>query len=226
MPKSAKPKKSVNSVYRRVRHPFLCEVTNGSGEKRLVKIFARVRHAKKPVELTLDAGHVRESIKQGGVGDTGKCSMAICLYTHRDVFPHKVEGHVDWLYSRAFVVSRVDKYSLPTECYLYEHDSDIAYEQDLEGGQQRILAKLEETGPVIVRLRPPRDHSSSPDLRKRPGNHLSTGLRDPLRNPAKLKGVNLRYAISIALGAKPKPDRFVPNPTPMKMKRPDETDNP
>lgn len=189
------------TVYAPVRHAFLVQVVTGSGRVEIKKKMAKVRRARKQVTLVLTAGHVERSIKLGGRGDTGKCAMAICTYDHAKNFPHRVEGHVDWQYSRAFVVSKCDTLGLPSECYAYEHDSNIARKQDTpprksdgKTGQQLLLERIRKNGPVLVTLRPYRQRS----VEGRVGhNRKSTGVRSPFKH-----GAGQRYLIA-NVGAQP-----------------------
>src|SRR3954470_2671984 len=89
--------------YARVKHAFLYKLFKGDGSYTVHKAWARVIHATRGVELELTADHVRRSMELRGVGDTSRCSMAICTYDHAEKFSHRVEGHVDWSYSRAWV---------------------------------------------------------------------------------------------------------------------------
>jgi hypothetical protein len=193
--------KGKRSVYAPVRHAFLVQVTGGDGAVSVKPRMARVRLATKPVTLVLREEHVARSISLDGRGDTGRCAMAICTYGHAQSFPHNVEGHVDWQYSRAFIVSRVDSLGLPTECYAYEHTSEIARRQDAPArksdgktGQQLLLEKIRKDGPVMVTLKPYRQRSAP----GRSGGRTLTGARDPL----KARGARLRYAVA-HLGAQP-----------------------
>ena len=114
--------------------------------------------------------------------------MAICCYQQRDAFPHKIEGHVDWNYSRAFVVSKIDKLGLPSECVAYEHNSEIARLNDTAEGLKMLLKRIANEGPITVHLRPYRKRSK--DYRPS-GARQSTGVRDPQR-----KGANLRLDVA------------------------------
>jgi hypothetical protein len=190
---------SKKSKYARNRHPFWYKARVGNGTEHTYKTWARVIHAIKPVTLTLTAQHVERSIRENGRGDTAHCSMAICTYEHADAFPHPIAGHVDWNYSRAFVVSKVDKSGLPDECVAYEHRSSIARNQDKPGGQQKLLTKLQKYGDVTVELYPIRKRS-------RPGRsglqRLTTGAR--LNQAPHLHGARLRYSATLDIGVTPK----------------------
>jgi hypothetical protein len=116
---------------------------------------------------------------------------------HAGAFPHPVEGHVDFQYARAFVVTKLDKYGLPSECRAYEHyRGDIAKLNDARGGQKKLLNKLINDGPIDIRLMPYRKRSAI----GRPGSgRRTTGARS--RIPA--TGAKLRYAV-MKMGAYPK----------------------
>lgn len=194
--------KSKRSVFAPTRHAFLVQVRSGSGRVETRPKMAKVRPAKKPVTIILQAQHVERSITLHGAGDTGRCSMAICTYAHANNFPHPVEGHVDWQYSRAFVVSKTDSLGLPDECYVYEHSSSVARRQDApprksdgKTGQQLLLEKIQKSGPILVTLRPYRERS---DQGRSGRSRKNSGARNPLK-----KGAQLRYAVA-HLSAQPK----------------------
>src|SRR4029077_10031765 len=126
---------------------------NGDGTSKMHQAWATVEYTTKPVSMVLTADHVRKSIKADGAGSTSSCSVAVCTYNHVDAFPHKVEGHIDFNYSRAFVVTRLDKQGLPARCRVYEHNArDIAKLNDTTGGQQKLLERLEREGPITITL--------------------------------------------------------------------------
>ena len=173
-----------------VRHPFLYRLETGNGASKVRKAWAAVEYTRTPVELKLTAAHVRKSMTAGGAGMTSSCSVAICTYAHADKFPHNVEGHIDFNYSRAFVVTRVDKNGLPSRCRVYEHNArDIARLNDTPGGQKKLLEKIERDGPITVTLKPHRVRSAVGRSGRTRG---TTGARDPISG---LKGAKLRYAV-------------------------------
>ncbi len=182
-----------------VRHPFLYDLHYGVGKVKQRKAWAAVIPAKEAVTITLTEEHVKRSIAAHGVGSTSKCSVAVCTYDHEDAFPHNVEGHIDFQYSRAFVVSKVDAQGLPSKCVVYEHNARwVANLNDTEGGQQELLEKIQQNGPITIVLKPKRVRSAP----GRSGNgRPATGARDPLKKP-KPRGAKLRYAVAY-LGALP-----------------------
>ena len=191
-----KAKKS--RVYAGVKHPFNYELMfEGSGKRIVKKAMAKkIRPARKPVTIQITAAHVRQSIKANGAGSTSACVAAICMARTADAFSHSVEGHVDFNYTRAFVVSKLDKIGLPSECYAYEHSrKDIAFLNDTPGGQKKLLAIIERDGPITLELRPYRTRS---ELGRPGAGRGKVGTRD--RIPA--KGAKLRYAV-MKLGAMP-----------------------
>lgn len=173
-----------------VRHPFYFKMVGPDGKRRTMKVLAKVLTATTAVKIVLEADHVRESIKLGGVGDTTKCAGAICMSRHADAFPHPVEGFVDFQRSRAFVASRRDANGLPTECYAYEHrHGDITKLNDNpNGGQKRLLAYIEAHGPIEIELLPYRKRSKP----GRPGKDRGKTGR---RNRVPGKGAKLRWAV-------------------------------
>jgi hypothetical protein len=175
----------------KTRHPFLYYYTDTNGRRHTYKAWARVKHPSREVAIVLKPEHVRKSIRLEGVGDTAKCSMAICAADHAEAFPHPVEGHIDWTYTRAFIVSKLSrKTGLPSECYVYDHTDGIARMNDTPGGQQRLLRVLKRDGKRVIVLKPKR-------IRSRPGrsgrNRPTTGRRDPEH---RLRGAKLRYAVA------------------------------
>lgn len=177
-------------VFSPMRHTFLYRWEDSNGKQHEIKAKAKVRNARHSVVLTVKPAHVEKSIRRHGVGDTANCAMAVCASDHADAFPHKVEGHIDWTYTRAFVVSKSDKNGLPIECYGYEHSDDIARLNDSPSGQQKLLRKLQDEGPLQITLTPQR-------VRSKKGRHGAgrkvTGKRDVV---ARLRGGKLRYAVA------------------------------
>ena len=191
-------KKTAKTKVAKVRHPFAYKLVNGDGTSKLRKAWAVVKYTTKPVEMVLTAAHIRKSIKAKGAGTTSACAVAICSYNHSDAFPHNAEGHIDFNYTRAFVVSKVDKIGLPCECYVYEHDArDIAFLNDTPGGQKKLLAMIEKDGPITVTLKPHRVRSK---IGRSGAGRGKTGVRDP--DKKNLKGAKLRYAV-YKMGATP-----------------------
>jgi len=187
-------------VFAKVRHPFLYQVTRpASGAARMKRAMARVRMPSRDVEIVLEATHVRKSRRLKGAGTTDRCSVAVCALDHADKFPHKVEGHIDFQYSRCFVVSKDDKRGLPAECYVYEHNvPEIAKLNDSRGGYRKLLKRIEREGPLVIRLTPKRTrHRRGRSGRGRP----TVGTRAPENRG---RGARLRYSTAIKLGGLPK----------------------
>lgn len=139
---------------RKITYPFELHTTDGNGKKRTFVHRCPVRYATKPVDIILEADHVRKSIKLKGVGNTQTCSMSVCVLNHEDKFPHPVEGFVDWSYSRAVVVTSLDKAGWPNKAIEYRHYSKIAPLNDSLDGQRKLLQILEENGPITIHLLP------------------------------------------------------------------------
>ena len=190
-------KRKSRSKFSSVRHPFLYHLIFPANGKKIVKrAMAKVRPAKRPVTIELTADHVRKSMRLEGAGRTDVCAGAICLSDHADAFGHKVEGHLDFQYARAFLVSKLDKIGLPAECYAYEHDhADIAKLNDSHGGQQKLLDIIERDGPIQIKLKP---------YRRRSKQGRSGALREATGARAKSvgKGAKLRYS-TLQLGGHP-----------------------
>jgi hypothetical protein len=180
------------SKYAQVRHLFLYKLQLPDGGEKLMRHAAKVVHATEPVALQLDAGTVERSMKIDGAGNTAKCSGSVCIYEHRDLFPHPVIGWTDFTYSRAFIASKLDSHGLPSECVAYEHDNNaMARLNDGPDGHKKLLAKIRKYGPITLRLKPYRPRSEV----GRPGAHrATTGVRSPLRRI----GANLRFAVLVA----------------------------
>lgn len=193
-------KRKSRSKFAQVRHAFLYDVIYGDGTRKKKKSWAKVIRAIKRVLLKLTEKHVQRAIELHGAGKTSTCAMALCAYAHKAAFPHPVEGHIDWNYSRAWVASKNDKQGLPNECYCYEHnDKGIAKLNDTLEGHKKLLKMIQENGPITVVLKPYRKRSEE----GRPGrSRKSTGKRDPIKQ---LKGAKLRYA-TFQLGATPAVD--------------------
>lgn len=180
------PKKS-----RSYHHVFRFDLITTGKQKVKITSKAKVMFPSRPVELTLTAGHVLESLRRKGVADIHNCSMAICTTTHADQFPHKYVGYIDWFYSRAYIASKLDARGLPIECYCYTHSDDIAQFQDTVNGQKRLLAELRKTGPRVITLRPV--------ARRQTGGPVKPWAErkgPPTR--AKPKGAKLRHATARA----------------------------
>ena len=156
---TAKKKKS---VYTSQGHPYKYEM-NLHGKTVTTFVTAKVRPAKSPVTLKLEADHVRRSIVRRGVGSTINCAMAVCSETHADAFPHSFVGIIDWWYSRAFIASKLNSEGRASECYAYEISKKhrkIAKLNDSLGGQQKLLDQIEKNGPITVELEPYRQRSA------------------------------------------------------------------
>lgn len=185
----------MSKKYRNHRHLFLFKVPDPlrQGKVKVIKSWARVIAAARPVALLLTAEDVKRSIDMDGVGNTQTCSMAICSLRQAHAFPHAVEGYIDWQYSRAYVVTKLNKDGLPCECVVYRHEDDIAKINDSKGGQKKLLADLAEHGDRRILLGPMQRRFTSPDRTKVPD-------KKPIkRGPSKvlhLRGANLRYAVA------------------------------
>ena len=125
-----------------------------------------------------------------GVGNTQTCSMAVCAKDNEQAFYHKVEGYIDWQYSRAYVVTKLSKETgMPIACVAYEHKDDIAKLNDSKGGQQKLLKQLQSQGPRIIRLYPIRKNvrEAGRPKGKLNGSHSS--------RPVSM-GAKLRFAVA------------------------------
>jgi hypothetical protein len=172
-----------------VRHPFLYTVNLPDGSHRKLKAWARVIPAKAPVTIVLTEQHVTTAINQHGEGDSARCAGSVCMYEHRDLFPHNIVGWTDWWSTRVFVGSKLDARGLPTIAYAYEHNNNVAKLFDTEAGQQRLLNRLRKHGAVELHLLPYRQRSKP----KRPGHmRLPTGKRINHRVGHNLRAANFK----------------------------------
>jgi hypothetical protein len=188
--------------YARIRHSFIYHINNAAtGKTKVMKAKARVVIPTKPVTITLTEDHVSRSIDLNGAGQTNLCPAALCAVAHAKSFPHKVEGHVDFQYSRVFIVSKVDAVGLPEECYVYEHNAgDLPKLDDTPGGQDELLALIHEKGPITITLTPYRQRSE-------PGRS-GTERKKTGKREKKPKGAEARYA-ALQIGGFPRPTATV-----------------
>lgn len=158
-----------------------------------------VKYADQGVDLLLDVPDVERSIELKGVGDTATCSMAVCVTRHAPVFDrHGVTGDVDWTYTRAAIVSKTDKEGMPSECVVYGHNSDIAKYQDNAAGQQRLLALLQQDGPMHIRLLPLKGKKARAAKKRRKADGIVPRRPKRPSEPGKrLRGAKLRYATAM-----------------------------
>lgn len=183
---------------------FSFNVKMPDGSLHLIAVPTKTRRATKSVYLILTADHVRRAIALGGVGDTTKCTMAVCAFAHRNAFPHPVNGHIEWTLRRAYVAEKLDKHGLPATSVAYDHHesiviagkrTSIARLNDSAGGQKRLLAWLEANGPMTVTLRPP-------PAKQPPRNRVHTPRTTP-RVASPRRGAARRYADGLQLGYVP-----------------------
>ena len=175
------------NTFQKHRHTFRFKTDDGQ----LIFAKAKVRRGVREVDLLLHPRHVERSIEAHGIGNTQTCSMAMCAKDQPTVFPHPFMGYIDWQYSRCYVVSKLDKSHLPSECYVYLHGDEIAKLNDTEGGQKKLLRDLEKHGPRTIHLKPMR-------VRKDWTPRIGHGSKDGSRTSrvSNLKGAHLRYAVA------------------------------
>jgi hypothetical protein len=175
------------------RHTFRFKIKTKGEKDKEIRHKAKVIRAKKGVTLTLTAEDVEQSIRLHGAGNCQTCAMAVATKRQADRLPHPFGGFLDWTYSKAHIVSKVNKATgLPSECYAYEHSDDVAKLYDTRAGQKKLLADLRENGPRTVNLRPikyrPREEG-----RPRGKNDGSRAPRPAIMN---LKGAHRRFAVA------------------------------
>jgi hypothetical protein len=186
MKTKTKKKKFMNE-----RHPFHFQVIGG----KTITIWANVVPATDKVTLRLTAADVRQSIGLNGVANTQTCSMAVCAKRQAGAFKHVVQGYIDWTYTRAYVVTKLDKNGMPRECVVYCHRDDVAKLNDTLGGQRRLLADLEKNGDRDICLLPITETSSGPSGKS--GKRTGEGRTPSTRVPAlRKKGAALRFAFA------------------------------
>lgn len=145
---------------RRNQHAFLYRITGIDGKDHIHKHWCRVLNATVGITLVVTEEHVQRSIKLGGVGNPATCTMAVSCATNAHLFPHPYLGMIDWWASRCYVLSKVDKNGLPSECHVYSHTDSIADMNDFAdmmdnaAGQKKLLKHIQKNGPITVRLEP------------------------------------------------------------------------
>lgn len=174
------------------RHTFRFKVENGE----VIEAPAVVLPAKRKVELVLTAEHIKKSVKLGGQGNTQKCAMAVCSKEHRESFGHDFV-YVDWLDTKAYFVTET-KNGLPSKCIAYSHHDKVAPLFDTKTGLKRLLADIEQNGPKVIKLYPPRIYAST-DSEKANRASSRNGERS---KTIRVKGAALRFA-RLQLGAAP-----------------------
>lgn len=174
------------------RHTFRFKLENGA----IIEAKAKVKAAKKAVALVLTDDHIRQAIRSDGQGNTQKCAMAVCSRAHGSSFPHPFH-FVDWLYSRAYFVTKVHpETKLPTECVVYTHYDNIAPLFDTKAGMKKLLKQIEDNGGnKTINLHPPVVHRKAAG---RPRG-VNTGER---QRTITAKGAALRFARA-TMGAAP-----------------------
>lgn len=191
-----KKTKKKTQKFRSYRHLFLFKIPSfaNPGKFTVIKSWAKVINATRPVTLRLTADDVQQSMRLGGIGNTQTCSMAVCAQRNADAFNHPVEGYIDWQYSRAYVVTKVNREGMPSECVVYNHSDDIAKVNDTKGGQKQLLADLTVNGDREIRLSLPQIRPS-----QKGETHPWKKEGEIKRGPSKtlhLRGANLRFAVA------------------------------
>lgn len=173
------------------RHTFRFKLENGA----VIEAKAKVKAARKAVTLVLTKDHVKEAIKNEGQGNTQKCAMAVCSRAHGDAFPHPFH-FVDWLYSRAYFVTKVHpETKLPTECVVYTHHDNVAPLFDTQSGMKKLLKSIEDKGERTINLLPP-------EVRPREAGRARGRNTGERQRTIKAKGAALRFARA-TMGAVP-----------------------
>jgi hypothetical protein len=147
---SAKDRHKILKQKRRSpNHFFYFHLLNPVTNKEMVQKFpAKVKDGKKKIVLTVKEEDVCTAIKANGAGNTQCCTMAVCAQRSADLFPHTVEGFIDWQYRTAYVVSKV-KNGVPIECYRYSHHDKIAHINDSPSGMKKLRKVIADAGGEI-----------------------------------------------------------------------------
>jgi hypothetical protein len=195
--------KTSRSRTRRFKHPFRFKVEGIDGKQSTLVSWAVAKNATKPIDLVLTAEHVRKSIRLKGIGNTQTCSMAVCAMDHRDLFPHDVDGFVDWTYRRAVIVTAVgNKTGMPIRCVVYEHNSKIAHLNDTKNGQEALLKMIEDEGPITVHLLPAKERPTSAQAAKARNERLAKKKQQSApMNRTFGQGAKRRFAVASLGGA-------------------------
>lgn len=181
------------------RHYFLFKINTGEKES-IFKVATKVRYARKKVMIVLTEDNAKRAIDNKGYGNSQTCVMATCVKSQAEVFPHPVDGYVDWTYNRAYVVSKVDKKTgLPSECVVYRHEDKTAknFDSDKEEGLIELWKDLRDNGSREVQLHPitSRDGEFA-ETKKRKRNPLDKKRKRNTPHKIQPKGANLRFGIA------------------------------
>ncbi len=186
-----KPKGKVAKKPYSNRHTFMFKVDSGE----VIKAPAVVVPATRDVELVLTADHIKKSLKLGGQGNTQKCAMAVCSKEHRESFGHDFI-YVDWLDTKAYFVTET-KNGLPSKCVVYAHHDKVAPLFDTKSGLTKLLKDIEQNGPKIIKLYPPRIYA---DVSHGGAGHANSAKNGERSKVIRAKGAALRFA-RLQLGA-------------------------
>lgn len=179
------------------KHYFYFTLPNG----KTTRVACKMRYATKEIVVPLTAEHVRDSIDAEGYGNTQTCVMAICVKAHAELFPHPVDGYVDWSYNRAYVVSKTDKNGWPSECIVYGHTDPIAKDFDKykEDGVIDLWKKLRDEGATAITLSPVKNRNNQKQYHDSRGSDPDRKRSGKKRKQP--KGAALRFGI-VHLGLK------------------------
>lgn len=172
---------------------YYVQTLSGSPIERIVK--AKVYRGITEVEIEMTVEHVRRSLLLNGSGNAGLCAGAVCLASSQASFGHLVTGHAEWIYTRVYIVSKVDREGNPLECVVYQHNDGAAEMFDTVEGQMKLLRDLAEHGPKKIKLTPvPSRPVGSQAGAPRPGPSARSTVARTEGRQLGLRGVNLRRA--------------------------------
>lgn len=175
------------------RHTFRFRIETKGEKDKEIRHKAKVIRAKKGVKITLTAEDVERSLRLNGVGNCQTCAMAVATKRQADELPHSFAGMLDWTYTKAHIVSKLNRATgLPAECYAYQHSDDVARLFDTKAGQKKLLAKLREDGPMTIALKPIK-YREREEGRPKGRNDGSRSSRPTIMS---LKGAHRRFAVA------------------------------
>lgn len=129
-----------------------------------------------PVPISLTSQDVLIAVAQKGHGDASRCAGAVCGKRHGHLFPHPVL-FIDWTPSRAYVVTKLDKNGMPSECVTYIHRDEVASLFDRPSGYKQLLKQIDSNGGELKITLTPAHLYARNDGGKKPNR---TGSNRPL----------------------------------------------
>lgn len=198
---TVKKAKKRKSVYSPKTHKFWFHLRTDPDEpgKDFFKR-AKVRMATEIIRIKVTAEDAKKALRSGGIGCTSKCTVANAVKRQKHLFRHAYAGWVDWFYSRCFIATKCGPDGFPLECVAYEHDNQLARDQDSsEAKLIKLIERLERDGPIELEMKPYRKRSEEGRSGK---TRKSTGKRAFQARGAKLRSdVASRGMLIAAVGS-------------------------